>query len=1087
MSVICLNDQYQREQATDPAHSYIVQAPAGSGKTEMLSQRFLRLLAIVQAPEQIVALTFTRKAAAEMRERIINSLQRAARNESSDSPHQQQTLEWAHTALNHSNRLQWDLLNQPHRLRIMTIDALCQQISRAIPIQEQAIPFASINENANLTYQQAARSCIRFALENEDTRASIIRILAHLDNNQGKLIELFCQLLANREQWLPVVLSASSRSRIEFENDLHQISEHEVARFKAFFPKDLQQQFLSIVRMVAEHSDFKEGYFSCLKTCYDFDTLTHQQLQALIEIILTKDGKFRAKYDHYIGIQKGLIDDATFDLIKLESTSIQNHLKEIHGLQDHLIRLRTLPESTYQDEQWNVLQSLLELLPQLAAHLQLLFSEQGQVDFASIAQQANYALGTDEQPTDLALFFDNSICHLLIDEFQDTSLSQYELIRKLMMGWEKNDGRTLFLVGDPMQSIYRFRQAEVGLFLKAREQGIGPVSLIPLELSTNFRSSETIVHWVNQQFKNIFPAQDDIEAGAITYHHSDAVHAAHEKSFIKATSYVDSDMEAQGIIDIIRHELQSVPEQKIAILVRSRTNLLDIMNRLRQENIPFQGVDIDLLGSLPHIQDIWSLTRALLFPANRLAWLSLLRSPFCGLSLQDIHQLVKDKRTVSFLEIIEQLTPDNQPISVEGWQRLTTFMNIMRTAIAQRHHYRLVEHLVLILQRLGADTLYDAQQHNDIEQFWQLLEKFEQDGLLSDIRQINEGLQNLYAQQSNSASLQVMTIHKSKGLEFDTVILPHLGAKKKPADKPLIRWLKLPQKNSRSLFLLAPLKAEHETQSSLYNFLQMLDKEKEDYESQRLLYVAVTRARHRLYLCSHKTKPEKGSLQFLLPDIHFEEQMPLNQSETSETKLPILQRLPLSCFQPQLSMESDAHNRMLHTSSYNQSTITGSLCHSLLQWISEHQIFHIDSLPWSRIHNDLRMMGLPDTEQEGIVKNLKHLLENMFNDETGRWILSAHPIALNETSFMENRASDIQIKIPDRFFRDEQGQLWVVDFKTGHKNSATEEKYNHQVSDYARILHHLYPGDAIHCGIYYLENQYWHCWPYIPGDLNEHK
>ena len=82
---------------------------------------------------------------------------------------------------------------------------------------------------------------------------------------------------------------------------------------------------------------------------------------------------------------------------------------------------------------------------------------------------AENALGNNENPSDLALFMDYKIQHLLIDEFQDTSITQYRLIEKLIIGWQPNDGRTIFAVGDPMQSIYRFRQAEVGLFLRTQK------------------------------------------------------------------------------------------------------------------------------------------------------------------------------------------------------------------------------------------------------------------------------------------------------------------------------------------------------------------------------------------------------------------------------------------------------------------------------------------------------------------------------------------------------------------------------------------------------------------------------------------
>lgn len=1081
-----LNDQRQRAQATNPAQSFIVQAPAGSGKTEMLSQRFLRLLATVQAPEQIVALTFTRKAAAEMRERIINALQRANLQTPVNSAHQQQTHRWAEQALQHSKRLDWQLLKQPHRLRIMTIDALCQQICRAMPLQEQSVPFANVTDNSHSYYQQAARSCIRYAIENSATREPILQVLAHLDNNQGKLIELFCQLLSNREQWLALILSAGLRSREEFENDLRRITQHELERFQSFFDADLERQLLHLLHAVAKHSQYKDGALECIITCQRLKDIDYSSLQALLDIVLTKQDRLRSQYDHNIGFKKDLVDEDTYHTIKIESARMQSLLKEIPGLEDHLARLRKLPEPFYQDEHWGMLQNLLALLPLLAAHLQLLFSESAVVDFSAVSQQANQALGEDEHPADLALYFDNRIMHLLVDEFQDTSITQFELIRKLLLGWQENDGRTLFLVGDPMQSIYRFRQAEVGLFLKARQMGIASVSLTPLELKTNFRSSQTIVDWVNEQFTQIFPRKDDIQSGAIRYHRSEAFHPEAHDSFVSARSFCDSKAEALDIVETVRKELLRDATQSIAILVRSRSHLLDILDSLRQANIPFQGVDIELLGRLPHIQDAWSLCKALLFPANRLAWLSLLRSPFCGIGLQDIHTLVSDHKRRPFLAIMENLAKPAS-MSENSWRRLQVFCDIMRTAIAQRHQYKLVEHLALILQQLGAPRLFDAKEYADIEQLWTLLEKFEQNNILSEVSHIEQGLQSLYAQQSKPAALQIMTIHKSKGLEFDTVLLPHLGSRKKTADKPLIRWLHLPQKSKEPLFLLAPLKAEYETQSPMYDFLQSLDQEKSDYENQRLLYVAITRAKKRLYLYSHKEKPEKGSLHFLLPRVDFSLQAPAQASPLDQSyQRPLMERLPLANLPSSLQATlSNQHAMIIHQRSFQPTAAIGTLCHSLLQWSSEQQLFEVARLPWVRVQNELINLGLPKAQQIAIMRTLTTLMQKTFENDRARWILQAHPLAYNEHRFMEALESGYQLKIPDRFFQDEKGDFWVVDFKSGQRNGQQSRLHRKQVNDYAKLLQRLYEQPQIQCGLYYLDSQYWDCWTYNLGHQHD--
>src|SRR5439155_5619839 len=132
----------------------------------------------------------------------------------------------------------------------------------------------------------------------------------------------------------------------------------------------------------------------------------------------------------------------------------------------------------------------------------VIFAERAEADFTEFAQGAVRALGTPEAPSDLLLALDYRIRHVLVDEFQDTSISQWELLERLTAGWQQGDGRTLFVVGDPMQSIYRFREAEVGLFLRARREGLGTaglpnVALEPLTLETNFRSQAGIVDWVN--------------------------------------------------------------------------------------------------------------------------------------------------------------------------------------------------------------------------------------------------------------------------------------------------------------------------------------------------------------------------------------------------------------------------------------------------------------------------------------------------------------------------------------------------------------------------------------------------------------
>ena len=166
--------------------------------------------------------------------------------------------------------------------------------------------------------------------------------------------------------------------------------------------------------------------------------------------------------------------------------SIVDTLRDISGFRNALDRCRRLPEPKYEEGQWQVLLALFELLPLAVAELRRLFGENGITDHNEVALSAGRALGSSDAPGDMALMLDYQIAHLLIDEMQDTSIAQYRLLWKLTAGWSPGDGRTIFCVGDPMQSIYRFRDAEVGEFLLAKERGIGAIPLESLTFRRNF-------------------------------------------------------------------------------------------------------------------------------------------------------------------------------------------------------------------------------------------------------------------------------------------------------------------------------------------------------------------------------------------------------------------------------------------------------------------------------------------------------------------------------------------------------------------------------------------------------------------------
>jgi ATP-dependent exoDNAse (exonuclease V) beta subunit len=236
-----IKDQSQRLAALDPASSFIVQAPAGSGKTELLIQRYLILLATVQFPESIVAVTFTRKAAGEMRHRVVDALRKAAEDSPPEKAHERQTWELSRRVLERDRELDWRLVSQPSRLRIQTIDSLCGMLVGQMPWLSRMGAGASPEDKSEYLYREAARATIEL-LRTEDSRgAAIERMLKHLDNNVGVLENLLTGMLRSRDHWLRHIVPnrGSSELRPALQSAMRQIVSDELRIVRALFPSEL--------------------------------------------------------------------------------------------------------------------------------------------------------------------------------------------------------------------------------------------------------------------------------------------------------------------------------------------------------------------------------------------------------------------------------------------------------------------------------------------------------------------------------------------------------------------------------------------------------------------------------------------------------------------------------------------------------------------------------------------------------------------------------------------------------------------------------------------------------------------------------
>ena len=1065
-------DLAARLEALNPENSYIVQAPAGSGKTELLTQRFLRLLAYVQEPESIVALTFTRKAAREMRDRVLLALEMASKNEKNKQP---KTDELAQMVLAQDKRYGWNLLTSFHRLRIQTIDSLCANLSAQMPLLSRGVPYANILDNPSDCYQEAAHRCLTEAQVDMQYQSAVERLLLHLGNRYERCIGLLADMLSWREQWLsPLVMAqsvSSVESRKQLEKALKRLSEEAEAQIERLFSDEMKAELTELMLFSAEKSSASLALAAPFKK-------GGKQLdwRQAIPLLLTKDYRFRSRVDKSIGFPspsqtKNAEEKQLWQFMKERMENILSDLKENESIRQALENYAHCPKAYYSDEQWEILDALISLLPLLVAQLKLVFMETNSVDFSEVTEQAFEALGGLDEPTDLAFYLDHRIQHLLVDEFQDTSLRQFCLLEKLTQGWGAGDGRTLFLVGDPMQSIYRFREADVSLFLRAREQGIGQIQLLSLRLTCNFRSKPELIIWVNRCFQGIFPSQDDMTLSAVKHHTSQPGQATYSSSG-KINFYVAETAEGQALR--IVQQIKVIPEnESVAILVHFRSQLKTLIPALQKANIIFQGVDIDPLATRSYIQDAYFLTQALLQPENHLAWLSVLRAPWCGLTVSDLFDLKR-----------------NNPLSQEAQTRFNHVKNIFTIARQTRQSEPLSLWVEKTWRKLGGHHCLSVEEHDDMEKFWTLLDEYRYEDF--DIpKSLATRINRLFSNVPNDSRLQIMTIHKSKGLEFDHVILPHLESGLGRKDYPLLQHWVRPTKKGKHDFVLAVMKSVEMQQDDIYHYLHYVDEKKALFERQRLLYVALTRARSHLHLLAvqgDNTRNTHSFFKWIEPHIPQTTSIQSNMALPSDVKN--LKRLKLSYFSDITTEEVFLRNLPISIAEgEKEKAIMGTFIHEQIQYCAENHLKHPSEIDASCWKSRLIELGIyaEKSQEEAIIQ--AHLaLERLYQDERGLWIIQEHQQEKNEYALnYRDENGEIKTAILDRVFI-ANGICWIIDYKITQEilPQGNLEKhfaplpYQKQLEHYAKLFGTIEKNYPIHLGLYYPLTQSWIAWNYHP-------
>ena len=1046
-SEAALDDSEARDTAAEPGLSVILQAPAGSGKTSLLVRRYLALLGHVGRPEEILAITFTRKAAGEMRQRVSRALASRAKE--------------ALAAIERDARLGWHLLEQPERMKIQTIDAFALGLARRMPAGSRFGFDASFVEDADAVYAIAVDRLFE-RLRSDPAAPLLADFLALIDNDYNEARTLLTAMLRRRDQWLdPVVAVAQHANRPDLvaasvERAIRALNRTTIAKIVDTVPAQLLDALAECVVFSAEQSDRPQPG--------PLDANNVDAWRAAASLATTQSGAARRQ----LTVREGFPPRA-----RAEKARAMDLIKALdaHGATPHFAALRAAPGDVLPEAERQAITCFAVVLSLLKVELDTVFGDLGAVDFPELIINARRALEREGAPTDLALAMDYRISHILVDEFQDTSLGQYRLLQTLMEPWQEGDGNSFFAVGDPMQSVYRFRDADVRLYQETFARGIGQVPLQGLQLTSNFRSRAALVNWCNAVFGALFGADSIGQVG-----HQPSLPAATAGGEVRAVVCLEDAAGHRQPTQVVKRILEirrKSPEDSIAVLVRARTGLTGLLPALRRAGISGRGTDIELLADTSVVRDLHALTLALADPRDRFAWLCVLRSPLVGMRLLDLERAAQAHGIDDMLRV--------RGYSQDGAARIARLAQVLARQPRGGSPRRRVEWLWL---RLGGVDAYESDTHlDDAERYLDLLEEIGPDSPPSALW---SAVSRLYASSSAQGhDVEVMTIHKAKGLEFDHVIVPGLEKETRRSEPALVLW----RPEGDDLLMATATAREN---GSLYRWLVREEHVRDQNELGRLIYVAATRAIKSLTWFASLDKvdsppPRESMLSMIWPLIREQAAFVKPAADVDQsTGHPgnIVRSLPNDyAWAPPVSLPKIAPNALPHADLPASAlvldqpeTVIGNIVHEELKRLAA------TPLPDARTHLAARSAAWERLmRREGIVKpevlaEISRQIAGVLDDEDGRWLLdTARRDAESEAPYTAYLDGEVRNVVIDRTFVDDTGSRWIVDYKTAVPKDGQDEsdftqlqldRYSGQLELYARVLSQLDDVRPIRMALY---------------------
>lgn len=812
--------------ACNPLHSVWVSASAGSGKTKVLTDRVLNLLLSDTRPNKILCLTFTKAAAAEMSNRITKKLKEwtiASTQTLIDELKALRGLPPTEEMILKARQLFVDVLETPGSMKIMTIHAFCQSVLNRFPIEAHISPQFNVID---------------------DTRSSLL---------------------------MKEAVNATFLNP-DFQDDIDMLSDY-------FQEKDIQTIFNNILKSEAKFRQFFQAhpYFEGIKN----------SLKQKFKL-----SKYHSENDILIDIYNPLkFTNYTPDDVLPIKAVFEEHKKTYLTNEGEIRKAKKFQVQEAYDvfeafEKIKMLKIIdltvcvLRLIHQIIIRYEILKNEHAYMDYGDLIEKTKQLLTKNGMSQWVLYKMDEGIDHILVDEAQDTNPDQWEIIRLFSeeffagLGRESTVVRTIFVVGDKKQSIYSFQGADPAEFGRMQAYFKKKVTdsqhifkIVPMNAS--FRSTQTVLDLVNHVLH--FPKASK----GVLEQTETADHVAVRKNepglieiwpLVQVDKKEDNEIWPLPIKDIqesamvvlanqiatkiksfidnkeeLKSEGRPIEPKDIMILVSRRTGIVnELVRALKDRNIPVAGIDrLDLSVHIA-VQDLLAIAKFALLPEDELNLAGVLKSPLIGMTEKQLMDMCINRETKNLWTHIQQAKPETaeklkQILNLADKMPVYEFFATILGAFGGRKS---------LVQRLGTDA------NEAIDEFLALTLSFEQDYTPSLQNFINwfQNRNNTIKrdmEQGEQNTVKIMTVHGSKGLQSNIVFMP--DAQRTPSKGETFFWA------DEFPIWIARKDLKNNALTSIYDEKDILREE----EYHRLLYVALTRARDRLYICGWSNTKKK--------------------------------------------------------------------------------------------------------------------------------------------------------------------------------------------------------------------------------------